>query len=151
MDLRIATLATGDDALPINSIREKFNHRYEKIKSKKEEKSEKEKALDAYNKQYKHPCQRYGKCGHKPGVWRCPENKNEKEENDKKTEYKNKKIDGICYHCNQKGHISRDGEAWKNGHYKKFEKAEKAIDRKKIKRKKFGLQKMSNSPLRLVL
>ena len=45
--------ATGDNALTIDSIREKLNHRYEKIKSKKKEKSEKEKALGAYNKQYK--------------------------------------------------------------------------------------------------
>ena len=35
--------ATGENALTINSIREKLNHRYEKIKNKKEEKCEKEK------------------------------------------------------------------------------------------------------------
>ena len=34
-------MATGDDALTINSIREKLNYRYEKIKNKKEEKLEK--------------------------------------------------------------------------------------------------------------
>ena len=43
-------------------------------------------------------------------------------------EYKSRKFDGICYHCSQKGHISRDFLAWKNGHYKKFEKAEIAVD-----------------------
>ena len=45
--------ATGENALGIDTIREKLNHRYEKIKAKKEEKHEKEKALNAYNKQYK--------------------------------------------------------------------------------------------------
>ena len=38
------------NALTIDSIREKLNHRYEKIKGKKEEKNEKEKALNVYNK-----------------------------------------------------------------------------------------------------
>ena len=51
-----------------------------------------------------------------------------REENDNKTEYKNRKFDGICYHCGQKGHISRNCRAQKNVHYKKFEEAEKAID-----------------------
>ena len=68
--------ATGDNTLTIDSIREKLNHRYEKIKSKKEEKSEKEKALGAYNKQYKQQCQICEKYGHKSGDWKCPENKN---------------------------------------------------------------------------
>ena len=45
--------ATGENALTIDSIHKKLNHRYEKIKSKKEEKHEKEKALNVYNKQYK--------------------------------------------------------------------------------------------------
>ena len=45
--------ATGDNALTIDWIRKKLNHRYEKIKSKKEEKNEKENALNTYNKQYK--------------------------------------------------------------------------------------------------
>ena len=77
-------MAIGDDALTIDSICKKLNHRYEKFKSKKEEKTEKEKALGAYNKQYKQQCQKCGKYGHKPGDRRCPENKKEKEENDKK-------------------------------------------------------------------
>ena len=51
-----------------------------------------------------------------------------KEENEKKSDYKNRKFDGICYHCGQKGHISKDCGARKNSSYKKFEKAEKAID-----------------------
>ena len=38
-------MATRDDALTINVIRKKLNHQYEKNKSKKEEKGEKEKAL----------------------------------------------------------------------------------------------------------
>ena len=46
-------MATGENALNIDSICAKLNHRYEKIKSKKEEKHEKEKALNVYNKQYK--------------------------------------------------------------------------------------------------
>ena len=111
-------------------------------------------------------CWRCGKYGHKSGDQRCPENRIEKEENDKEVEYKNRKFEGICYHCGQKGHVSKDCQAWRNGHYKKFEKAERAIDgdedelvlcsltseckQKKLKRKNFGSQKMSNSPLRLV-
>ena len=46
-------MMTRDDALTIDSIREKLNHKYEKIKNKKEEKIEKEEALGAYNKQSK--------------------------------------------------------------------------------------------------
>ena len=72
--------ATRDDALTIDSIRKKFNHRYKKIERRKSE------------------CQRCGKYGHKPGNQRCSENKNEKEENDKKIECKYRKFDGICYH-----------------------------------------------------
>ena len=44
---------TGDNSLTIDSIRGRLNHRYEKIKSKKEEKNEKQKTLNAYNKQSK--------------------------------------------------------------------------------------------------
>ena len=82
-----------------------------------------------------------------------------------KNEYKNKKFDSICYHCGQKGHISRDCRAWKNGSNKKFEKAEKAIKEdelvlcslmrynkkeKILKRRKFNLPRMKNSLWRLV-
>ena len=97
--------ATRDNALTTDLICEKLNHRYEKIKSKKAEKNEKEKALNAYNKQYKQQCWSCGKYSHKPGNWRCPKNRHEKEENEKKIEYKNRKFKGICYHCGQKGHI----------------------------------------------
>ena len=86
-------MATGDDALTIDLICKKLNCKYKKIKSKKEEKTEKEKVLGAYNKQYEQRCQKCGKYGHKPGDRRQPENKNEKDENNKKTErfeYKNK-------------------------------------------------------------
>ena len=79
-------MATADDALTIDLICKKLNHRYEKIKSKKEEKTEKEKAMGAYNKQYKQPCQKCGKYSHKPGDRRCPENKKEKNKNNEKTE-----------------------------------------------------------------
>ena len=115
-------MATGDDALTIDSIRKKMNHRYNKIKCKKEEEIEKEKALGVHDKQYKQRCRKCGKYGHKPGDWRCPENKNKKEENNKKTGYKNRKFDGICYHCGEEGHISRDCRAQKNGYYKKLRK-----------------------------
>ena len=106
--------ATRENALTIDSICEKLNHRYEKIKSEKEEKNEEEKALKAYNKQYQQRCRQCGKYSHKPGDRRCPENKNEKEENEKKVEHK-KKFEGIYYHCGQ-------------SHYKRIEKAERAID-----------------------
>ena len=66
--------------------------------------------------------------GHKPGDRRCPENNNKKEENEKKNDYNNKRFEGMCYHCGQKGHISRDCRAQKNGYNKKFDKGEKAID-----------------------
>ena len=51
--LKNRLMVTGENASMIHSIREKLNHRYEKIISKKEEKNEKEKALNVYNKQYK--------------------------------------------------------------------------------------------------
>ena len=59
---------------------------------------------------------------------RCPKRSNIKEENKKKNEYKKKKFDGICYHCGQKGHMSKDCRAQRNGSNKKFEKAEKAVE-----------------------
>ena len=60
-------IVTGDDALTIDSVCKKLNHRYKKIKNKKDEKIEKEKVLGAYNKQYKQWCRKCGKYGHKPG------------------------------------------------------------------------------------
>ena len=117
----------GENALTIDTIRKKLNHRYEKVK-KKVEKHEKEKALSSFNKQYKQQCQRCGMHGHKPGNRRCPKSNNKKEENEKKNDYNNNRFEGICYHCGQKGHNSRDCRVQKNGYNKKFEKAEKAID-----------------------
>ena len=67
------------------------------------------------------------------GDRRWPENKNEKEEKEKKVECKNRKFEGIFYQCGQKGHIGKDCRVQKNGHYKKFEKAERAIDRDRDK------------------
>ena len=52
-----------------------------KNKSKNEEKTEKEKVLGAYNKQYKQWCCKCGRYGHKPGDRKYPENINEEEEN----------------------------------------------------------------------
>ena len=101
-------MATGENALTIDTIREKLNHRYEKIKNKKKEKHEKEKAFNVYKKQYKQQFQRCGMYGHKPGDRRCPESNNKKKENEKKNEYKIQRFDGICYHCGQKGHMSKD-------------------------------------------
>ena len=49
-------------------------------------KTEKERALGAYNKQYKQRCCKYGKYSHKPGDQKCPENKIGKEEKYKNTE-----------------------------------------------------------------
>ena len=66
----------------------------------KKKKKLKKKALGAYDKQYKQQCQKCGTYGHKPGNRRCPENENATDENNKKTErheYKNKKIEGVCY------------------------------------------------------
>ena len=59
-------MATGDDVLTIDGICKKLNHRYEQIKSKKEEKTEKENALGAYNNWYKQRCHKCGKYSHKP-------------------------------------------------------------------------------------
>ena len=77
-------MATEDDALMID-VSKKLNRWYQKYKNKKEAKVEKEKALDAQNKQHKEQCRKCGNYGHKPGGQRCPENKDEKEENNKKT------------------------------------------------------------------
>ena len=71
-------IVTGDNALTTDLKHEKLNHRYEKMKSKKEEKTENEKALGLYSKQYKQQCKKCGKYGNKPGGKRYPENKNEK-------------------------------------------------------------------------
>ena len=46
-------IPSGDDALAIKIICKKLNHWYEKNRSKNEEERENEKALVAYNKQYK--------------------------------------------------------------------------------------------------
>ena len=85
-------MMTGDDALTINVICKKFNHWYKKTKSKKKEKSRKEKALGAYNKQYKQRCHKCGKYIHKPDNQKCPENKNEKQEKKRKQKRVKKKI-----------------------------------------------------------
>ena len=55
-----------------------------KIKSKNEEKTEKEKVFWAYNKQYKQRCHICGKYGHRPGDHRYPEYKKENESNKKR-------------------------------------------------------------------
>ena len=57
-----------DDVLTINVICKKLSHWYKKIESKKEEKTEKEKALGAYNKQYKQRCHKCGKYGYKLAI-----------------------------------------------------------------------------------
>ena len=44
-ELENSLMVTGDDALIIDVIHKKLNHRSEKIKNKKEEKVEKEKAM----------------------------------------------------------------------------------------------------------
>ena len=90
---------------------QKIESLVQKIKNKKEEKIIKEKALGAFNKQNKQLCRKCGEYGHKPGDKRCPENKNEEEEKNKKTEKyenKNRKLDGVCYHCEKKGQMSKD-------------------------------------------
>ena len=49
-------MASGDDVLTIDVTCKKLNHWCKKIIIKNEEKREKEKALDAYSKQYKQRC-----------------------------------------------------------------------------------------------
>ena len=56
--------------------------------------------------------------GHKPGNRNSHKNKNEKEENNKKIEKydnKNKKIDGVCFHCSQMGKTALRG--WYDVHH----------------------------------
>ena len=82
-----------------------------KIKSKKEEKIEKEKALGTYDKQCKQQCHKCYNYHHKPGEKRCIENENEKEEKykkSKKNENKNEELDRVCYQCKRKEHMSQD-------------------------------------------
>ena len=86
--------------------------------------------MGAYNKQDKQQCRKCGKYCHKLGNKRCPENKNGKEENNKKTEkYENKteNLMGVLP-LGPKGHVSKDCWAQKYGHHKKFGKAERVID-----------------------
>ena len=64
----------------------------------KKEKTVNEKALGAYNNQYKQRCCKCGKYSHKSGNCKCPENKNEKDEKNKKMEKnedENKKFNGV--------------------------------------------------------
>ena len=61
---------------------------------------------------------------------RCPENKNEKDENNKKTEryeHKNKKFEGVFCHFGQNWHMSTDCRAWKNGRYKNLRNQKKPL------------------------
>ena len=109
-------------------IHEKLNHLYKEIKKNKE-KGEKEKALGAYNKQYKQVCNKWGKYGHNSGNQKCAENEME-QNNDNKTEKndcKKKCFDGNCYHCGKRGHKSEYCYAKKNKE-KRNEKAENAVD-----------------------
>ena len=36
---------------------------------------------------------------------------------------------GVCCHCSQRGHMSKDCQAQKYGHSKKIEKAKRSVDR----------------------
>ena len=86
--------------------------------------------LGAYTKQYKQRCHTCDKYSHKPGDHRCPEYKKENKK-DKKTEQndqRNKKFNGLCYHCGRKGHMSNDCRERKYNNNKRYEKPEKAID-----------------------
>ena len=40
---------------------------------------------------------------------------------------KKKNVDGVCYHCGKKGHMSRDCKERKYNNKKKNEKTEKAV------------------------
>ena len=55
--------SSSDNELTIKVIREKLNHRYEKVKNKNKEKKEKEKAFAAYGQQYYDRCSMCGKDG----------------------------------------------------------------------------------------
>ena len=56
-----------------------------------------------------------------------PSKKNEDNKKTERHEYKNKEIDGVCYHCGQKGHMSKDCCMQKNGHYKNLRKQKKPL------------------------
>ena len=71
------------DVLTTEIIHKKLNQWFKKLKSKEEEKTGKEKALGACNKQHKQSCYKSNKYGHNSGDGKCPENKNEKYDKNK--------------------------------------------------------------------
>ena len=73
-------------------------------------KTKKEKALRAYNKQYKQRSHKCGKQGHTPGNHKCLENKKEDKKDVKaeKSDYRKKQFDGVCYHSGRKGQLRKD-------------------------------------------
>ena len=88
-------------------IHEKIKPTVQKAKSKKEEKSKKDKALGVNNKQYQQRCHKCGKNGHKPDDCRFPENKTENK-NEIKTEKNDDKIkqfNRVCYHWGRRKKI----------------------------------------------
>ena len=103
--------------LTIENIRDKLNNRFERI-AKNTEAKEEEKALAAFQKQYKGRCGKCGEYGHKSG--NCPENRKG-----------NSSFNGSCYYCGEKGHVKsncevkRKADAMKNSN----EKAACAIDK----------------------
>ena len=102
--------ASGNNMLTVEIIHEKLNHWYKKIKSKDDEKREKEKALGAYNKQYKHWCHTYGMVTNLVivSVGRIKKEHQKMKKKTEKNYYEKKSFNGVCYHCFKKGHISRN-------------------------------------------
>ena len=69
----------------------------------------KKKVLGAYDKRYKQRCHKHGKCVHKPGDYKCSENKKEDKKDAKTEKNEDKKIfDGVWDHHNKKGNMNRD-------------------------------------------
>ena len=121
---------TGDDALTIDSICEKLNHRYKKIKSKKEKKLKKKKRWSLIISNISSSAGNVESMATnlvirdalKMTMKKMTIIKKQKDMNVKKI------FVGVCYHCGQNGHMSNNCRALKNGHCKKVEKAERAID-----------------------
>ena len=92
------------------------------MKNEDKEKREKEKALGAYNTQYKQKCQKCGKYGRKLGDHKCPKNKTKTVKND----YKNKNSTGCAII------VDKVGVEFLN------ERTKMAIKRKMIRQRKQG-------------
>ena len=118
--------SSGDDVLTV--ICTKLNHQYEKLKVKMKKRKKKEKVLVVYHNQHRQWCHKCGKYCHSPDDNKCPQNKKDHKNDEKKRKMRIKRnILMITAIITVKGHRVEDCYI-KNNKEKKNEKTEKAVD-----------------------